>query len=95
MSKYNVGDKVIYLDMGAEIDSVSHVANHPELILYSLTSLDDSDLTCSALENEGEEYFDEHDNTEALQKAHSESEIIRSTIDSLTDKYYSDGTKIN
>ncbi|MGI9582606.1 hypothetical protein ACR1PO_15530 [Chryseobacterium sp. RRHN12] len=80
--KYKEGQKVIYRGIIGEIEGLSKSVYGT--LLYDLVSIEDSELTCSADEEECELYEDqEFDQREGLTEAYLASERIRNTVASV------------
>lgn len=92
MHKFKIGDKVVYDGLVATVESQSTyaISNKP---CYGLVADEDSEMTCTAGENECEPYSGEEiDQSERLSQARFESAVIAHRVDSITDKYYGDGS---
>ena len=90
MSKFNIGDRVVYDGLIAKIYDVDKIAG-TDRDLYALESEENSEMTCSATE-EGIELYSgqELDQEQRLADARFDSAVIARKIDRITDKYIGD-----
>lgn len=90
--KFKQGDLVIYAGLIGRVDYVTFTASG-NLPMLGLTSIEDEEMTCTAMESECEAYSDEMeiDQSEALFEAKLSSKRIQNMVGGLTDKYFRDG----
>lgn len=91
--RIKVGDKVIYRDILAEVESIEETIYGDATLL--LVSVDDPELTCTALKMEcqiyDEEIYNPDVNDEAIKDARFNSRMTMKMVDNLTDKHFRDG----
>ncbi len=91
MHKYEIGDKVVYDGLVAEIESKDTYAGSGKPC-YGLVAVEDEEMTCTAGEDKCEPYDGEPiDQSERLDQARFESSVIAQRVDMVTDKYSRDG----
>lgn len=90
--KFKIGDKVIYDGLVATVEGLTETAIGA-LPMLELVSTEDSEMTCTAMEDECESYNEDEliDQEERLRIARRESYLIARKVDGITDKYYRDG----
>ena len=88
--KFEENQKVIYNGLIATIESRSTYANGRNY--YALIADEDEELTCTASESECELYVSQEINqSEALNAANANSDILQRTVGNITDKHFRDG----
>lgn len=89
--QWNIGDKCVYDGLVATVESVDHIAGHPDIIILSLVADEDKEMTCTVRATECESYSGTaFDQSERLDQARSDSRAIARSVDVLTDKYTGD-----
>ena len=87
--KFEVGQKVIYRGLVGVIEDRCTYTNGS--FGYSLVAELDSEMTCTAKEEECEMYVDQEiDQEENMMRAQMESRRIMGMVDGITDKYIGD-----
>ena len=88
--KFNIGQKVVYDGLLAEVESQSNYTDGRNC--YGLVCLEDSELTCTADEDKCDIYdeAEELDQSKALSEAHDSSRRIAGMVDRITDKYFTE-----
>lgn len=93
--KFKKGDTVVYENVIATVEKC-WVTHGGDKKMVSLISRDDEEMSCSAPESEVSLYVEnedaEYENEKALSDARVNSKMIAMQVDSITDKYYGDGS---
>jgi len=88
--KFKVNDLVIYEGLIGKVESLSEVYDGTPTV--DLVSIEDEELTCTAVESKCELYNGEDfDQTEGLSNAREASNRITNMVGNITDKYFRDG----
>lgn len=90
MKTAKVGDKVIFDEMLAIVTGVRETDAGLRL---DLEAIGDKEMTCTVYAQECDEWDGEdYDNEPRLRQARMDSALIAHQVDSITDKYYGDGS---
>lgn len=94
ISKYRIGELVVYQGLIGEIVAISPVFSY-DFLLLSLVSTEDPEMTCTAKESEckpyNEETFDEDASLIALSDAILLGQTMTNLVGGITDKHFRDG----
>jgi len=88
--KYNIGDLIIYAGLIGRVDYLTETTNEKPMV--GLTSIEDLELTTTALESECQSYNpdEEFDQSKTLSEIRYQNALITHSIDRITDKFIGD-----